>query len=130
MAGERGLDGRKRAPLRPRPRHQPLHRRSALQHRRRRPKGTTSLSAAVTEAGVDTWRAVFETSLRPDPELWRPIGAGGTYLREDIPGYKLQWYPEFGRLCAEGHPQKEGLCEPWGLEDAYQRLLDQLKEYG
>jgi hypothetical protein len=88
------------------------------------------MSAVVTEAGVDTWRAVFRTSFSVDEEVWRRIGQGGSYLREDVPGYKLQWFPGYGVLCAEGHPNPDGLCQPWALEDAYQQLLDRLAEYG
>jgi hypothetical protein len=88
------------------------------------------VTALVTEAGVDTWRPVFRTSFSVDEGVWRRVGQGGSYLREDVPGYKLQWFPEFGVLCAEGHPNPDGLCEPWALEDAYQALLGRFEEYG
>jgi hypothetical protein len=95
-----------------------------------RPRATSGPSAAVvTEAGVDTWRLAFDTSLAIDPS-WRRYGEGGSFLREDASGYMLQWYPGFGRLCVEGHPRKDGLCPPWELEDAYQELLDSLAENG
>lgn len=84
----------------------------------------------VTEAGVDTWRPVFRTSFSVDEGVWRRIGQGGSFLREDVPDYKLQWFPEYGVLCAEGHPNHDGLCAPWQLEAAYQGLLDSLEEYG
>src|SRR6185312_9967599 len=74
-----------------------------------RPGATTGTPAAVvTEAGVDTWRPVFRTSFNVDETIWRRIGQGGSYLREDVPGYKLQWFPEYGVLCAEGHPNPGG----------------------
>lgn len=96
-----------------------------------RPGATTGTPpAVVTEAGVDTWRPVFRTSFSVDETVWRRIGQGASYLREDVPGYRLQWFPEYGVLCAEGHPNPDGLCEPWELENAYQRLLDSLEDYG
>jgi hypothetical protein len=88
------------------------------------------MSAVVTEAGVDTWRVVFRTSFSVDEEVWRRIGQGGSYVREDVPGYKLQWFPGYSVLCAEGHPNSEGPCNPWALEDANQQLLDRLEERG
>jgi len=87
------------------------------------------MSAVVTEAGVDTWRPTFRTSFSVDETIWRRMGRGGCFVREDLPGHRLEWYPEHGVLAAEGHPNPDGLCQPWALEDAYQRLLDRFEEY-
>jgi hypothetical protein len=74
----------------------------------------------VTEAGVDTWRLLFRTTLDRAPEM--PIF--------DIGRYKAQWFAGHGVLALEGHPSPSGLGEPWGLEDAYQGALDDLRTWG
>ena len=74
----------------------------------------------VTEAGVDTWRLLFRTTLDRQPD--KPIF--------DVGQYKAQWFAGHGVLALEGHPTAGGLAEPWGLEDAYQDVLCELKDWG
>jgi hypothetical protein len=74
----------------------------------------------VTEAGVDTWRLLFRTTLDRQPD--NPIF--------DVGRYKAQWFAGHGVLALEGHPTARGLAEPWGLEDAYQDVLCELKGWG
>lgn len=74
----------------------------------------------VTEAGVDTWRLLFRTTLDRNPE--KPIF--------DVGRYKAQWFPGHGVLALEGHPWATGLAEPWGLEDAYQDVIRELRDWG
>jgi hypothetical protein len=74
----------------------------------------------VTEAGVDTWRLLFRTTLDTPPES--PIF--------DVGRYKAQWFAGHSVLALEGHPSPEGLAEPWGLESAYQEVLQDLEEWG
>ena len=74
----------------------------------------------VTEAGVDTWRLLFRTTLDAAPE--KPLF--------DVGRYKGQWFAGHCVLAIEGHPSKNGLAEPWGLEDAYQDVIRELKDWG
>jgi hypothetical protein len=74
----------------------------------------------VTEAGVDTWRLLFRTTLDRQPE--KPIF--------DVGRYKAQWFAGHGVLALEGHPAEEGLAKPWGLEDAYHDAMRQLHDWG
>jgi hypothetical protein len=74
----------------------------------------------VTEAGVDTWRLHFRTTLDHPPET--PLF--------DVGRYTAQWYAGLGVLALEGHPSAAGLAEPWGLEDAYQEAVDDLRSWG
>lgn len=74
----------------------------------------------VTEAGVDTWRLLFRTTLSAPPE--KPLF--------DVGRYKGQWFAGHGVLALEGHPSPDGLAEPWGLEDAYQDAIQELREWG
>lgn len=74
----------------------------------------------VTEAGVDTWRLLFRTTLDRPPE---------TSLF-DVGRYKAQWFAGHGVLALEGHPSADGLAEPWKLEEAYQGAVDDLKAWG
>jgi hypothetical protein len=48
----------------------------------------------------------------------------------DVGRYKAQWYAGLGVLALEGHPSPDGLAEPWGLEQAYQEAVDDLKSWG
>lgn len=74
----------------------------------------------VTEAGVDTWRLLFRTTLDTPPET--PIF--------DVGRYKAQWFAGHSILALEGHPSPEGLAEPWSLESAYQEVLQDLQRWG
>jgi hypothetical protein len=74
----------------------------------------------VTEAGVDTWRLLFRTTLDRLPDK----------LIFDVGRYKAQWFAGHGVLALEGHPSTAGLAEPWGLEQAYQGAVDDLKSWG
>jgi hypothetical protein len=74
----------------------------------------------VTEAGVDTWRLLFRTTLDAPPD--KPVF--------DVGRYKGQWFAGHGVLAIEGHPSAQGLAEPWGLEDAYQDIIRELRNWG
>ena len=74
----------------------------------------------MTEAGVDTWRLLFRTTLDRPPE--QPIF--------DVGRYKAQWFAGHGVLALEGHPSCDGLAQPWGLESAYQEAVEDLREWG
>jgi hypothetical protein len=74
----------------------------------------------VTEAGVDTWRLLFRTTLDRPPDT--PVF--------DVGRYKAQWFPGHAVLALEGHPSASGLAEPWGLEGAYQEAIDALRSWG
>ena len=74
----------------------------------------------VTEAGVDTWRLLFRTTLDSPPD--HPLF--------DVGRYKAQWFAGHSVLALEGHPSREGLVEPWALEDAYQDVVEDLREWG
>jgi len=74
----------------------------------------------VTEAGVDTWRLLFRTTLDRPPES--PIFEVGRY--------RAQWFAGHSVLALEGHPSRDGLAEPWGLESAYQEVLSDLRDWG
>jgi hypothetical protein len=74
----------------------------------------------VTEAGIDTWRLLFRTTLDIPPES----------AIFDVGRYKAQWFAGHSILALEGHPSREGLAEPWGLESAYQEVLQDLEEWG
>lgn len=74
----------------------------------------------VTEAGVDTWRLLFHTTLDTTPE--RPIF--------EIGRYRAQWFAGHCVLALEGHPSAHGLAEPWGLEGAYQEAIGELRQWG
>ncbi|MEK6275416.1 MAG: hypothetical protein AABM30_08770 [Actinomycetota bacterium] len=74
----------------------------------------------MTEAGVDTWRLLFRTTLDSPPD----------YPLFDVGRYKAQWFAGHSVLALEGHPSREGLAEPWALEDAYQDAVEDLRQWG
>jgi hypothetical protein len=77
-------------------------------------------TARVVEAGVDTWRLLFRTTLdRPPAE---PIF--------DVGRYKAQWFAGHAVLAVEGHPSASGLARPWALEEAYQEVVSELASWG
>lgn len=42
--------------------------------------------------------------------------------------YKGQWFTGHGVL--DGHPSADRLAKPWGLEDAYQEVIRELRDWG
>jgi hypothetical protein len=87
---------------------------------------TLHAGARVEEAGVDTWRLVFQAF------LGEPNGEGGWHVPGSVfpigDNYRGQYFGEYNVLAVEGHPEPGALCSADGLDKAYVDVLSQLDE--
>lgn len=63
------------------------------------------------EAGIDTWRVLFETSgpRSEDESAWGHAGKGGRMAPgEGIDGHQVVYYPAHRRVALDGHPAGKG----------------------
>jgi hypothetical protein len=82
--------------------------------------------ADVVEAGVDTWRLVFQAFLGGPNEQGGWHVPGSVFKVGD--NYRGQYFGEYNVLAVEGHPRPGELCPSDGLDQAYADVIAELDE--
>jgi hypothetical protein len=95
----------------------------------------SSLSGEIVALGIDTWSLCWYgepgSPLLSALRSLATIQAGRAYLVPTrVEDHRVGWFPEYGLVFAEGHPDDSGLCSSFDLAVTTNRLLTALDHFG